>query len=500
MGTSPQPSTQLDILPCLPIELWVAIFRHVLDDPRHPDIYYKRLSQIGRVCRAWREIVKSSPELWTLVTSHTRNIDQCLKSSKHAGLTVILRAGTFTARGTIKDWQKILSNIPRWRTANIVLAARAETRESYASLLRDSLENSSAPLLTSLCLHQEDIGNGRHILDPFRGTAPRLRELALESACLRNWASPFLFHLTVISLKRICRDGPSLSQLLEVLDTCVDLETLHLEDCIIDCTDPYPPARSIRLSRLSKLFISQVPPITSECLLSGIQAPLCRNFSTSGVGQGPEHVRRCCDFITPSFRRFLRSARTIEIMARAEGTNVDGKGVDQHEGFSIRMNKSSLTSVWPAFILPLFETSLLPTLQLSLHLVEPNDLPDDHCGELHGVTKVTGGGQKLLHQLAIVPVVGEDSRWKWPDLRDVELDSVMGLKVLEMVEARAKATAVVNERDGGQHGPMAFERLILGEQCFISSRTLRKVRDIVGEGMEWLPECAEDAAAIGETL
>ncbi|KAG8973285.1 hypothetical protein FRB94_002862 [Tulasnella sp. JGI-2019a] len=76
-------------------------------------------------------------------------------------------------------------------------------------------------------------------------------------------------------------------------------------------------------------------------------------------------------------------AWTSSAVTHAEGTNVNRKGTGQHEGSSIRTNNTSLTSIWPVFIIPLFETSLSPTLQLYLDPVEPSDPSDDHCGELN---------------------------------------------------------------------------------------------------------------------
>ncbi|KAG8886157.1 hypothetical protein FRB97_007195 [Tulasnella sp. 331] len=421
--------------------------------------------------------------------SATPNIDNDLARSKNAPLDIILRR--LPEGSDPKNWEKILGVVSRWRTAGIWFAGRGlESRGEWGSILETSLQNATAPMLTSLRLHQISSPRDNFTANLFRvGTTPRLRELELETFCLRNWDSPFLSNLTTLSLSKIFIDGPSLSQLLTILEACPDIEVLRLADCnfALDAHLRTPPTRRVHLLHISTFHVHRLGTDASDHLLREIDAPSCRDFDIHWGTLAVEPAEACSEFITPLFRSYIHSAENVRIIVTSKFVEVEGNTRGRDDGFRVKIHKLASRNLWPILILPLF-TPPQPTLQLSLrfNLDRDHEIPLDDVRGLPGVTKVTVDGpySGAILVEALGSVFGDDevTRWLWPKLRGLEIDGVLGPRILAMAEARALAHT---EQGGQQQRPVVFEGLVLGRQCHISSRTLEKLKNIVGEGLEW---------------
>lgn len=196
------------------------------------------LHQLGNVCTSWKCLAKSTPDLWTLAHSSSRHIDDELANSKHTALDVAIRLSSFHYK-PMEGCKNLLALTSRWRTADIFVAG-GNLRPSRASL-EARLEAGTAPLLHSLVVRYEVDLRGISVIDLFQGIAPSLRKLKLDTIALRNWASAFLFNLTTLSLAKLRQKGPSLSQLLAILEACSDLgylpsivPTSMTHTCILD--------------------------------------------------------------------------------------------------------------------------------------------------------------------------------------------------------------------------------------------------------------------------
>ncbi|KAG9000977.1 hypothetical protein FRB94_005053 [Tulasnella sp. JGI-2019a] len=259
--------------------------------------YYDKLCLIRGVCIQWKDVIDASPSMWTLVGTTTPNIEKCLAKSKNAPLTIELRRKPNNDKA-LANWERSVGVISRWGIADIECPFDGDIKERCMS----SLEASPAPMLRELSFKNHAHSNTDRI-GLFYGIAPRLQELVLHQVSLKNWGSPFLFNLRMLVLTKV--QGPTMEQLLTILEACAGLETLSLLFVRIDDkTSASEPRRMIDPPNLDYLMIRGLSHASTYRLLRTIQAPSCRDFLIqSSRGQNPPTSPSALDASTYHFAR-----------------------------------------------------------------------------------------------------------------------------------------------------------------------------------------------------
>ncbi|KAG8987150.1 hypothetical protein FRB93_004924 [Tulasnella sp. JGI-2019a] len=225
-------------------------------------------------------------------------------------------------------------------------------------------------------------------IDLFHGIAPRLRELMLHQISLKNWDSPFLFNLRELFLSELY--GPTMQQLLAILEACSCLERLDLLFVHIDDnTSASESGRTINLLGLDRLTVCYLSRVATDRLLQTIQAPSCRDFSIHPLYsqvQGPHDIVIGC--IHTSFHSFLTTAGDIRVTVSSESyskTNITATGRNGHITFNTQLQGYSPHSVWSIFIPLLFpETPSVP-IELTSTSGDLDALLGTSAWALHGV-------------------------------------------------------------------------------------------------------------------
>jgi hypothetical protein len=159
-----------------------------------------RWIKVTHVCTHWRRVALECPSLWAdIPISNPSWVEEVLKRSKMAPLTLVARLPTYCSRGA-KMIRIALTSMPRIQRLSLRdYGGKDELGPILAGVL------SPAPLLESLSLKFGNINSTpvcvlpRHI---FGGKAPRLRELDLQD-CSLHWDSPLLRSLTSLKITSI---------------------------------------------------------------------------------------------------------------------------------------------------------------------------------------------------------------------------------------------------------------------------------------------------------
>ncbi|KAG9007606.1 hypothetical protein FRB93_007642 [Tulasnella sp. JGI-2019a] len=292
-------------------------------------------------------------------------------------------------------------------------------------------------------------------IDFFRGVAPHLRELFLHHISLKNWGSPFLFNLRELSLIDVT--GPTIEQLLAILEACSYLETLRLTLVYIDDnTSGHKPRHTINLLSLHQLAIARLSPAAGNCLLRTIQAPSCRDFLIKPIrDQNPTDIAICSECVNISFRSFLTTAKELSVTISTESFDrirVTVMEQNNHCPFNVRLNGFSPSSIWSTSVPLLFPETSPAEIELDFRGGSPCVLLDTSAWILPGIRKIILGweGEKAIERLTFAKMVDGEFRWLWPRLCDMVVDIVSGEKVLQMLVARAGAAMVKRASDNQQ--------------------------------------------------
>ncbi|KAH7912428.1 hypothetical protein BJ138DRAFT_795388 [Hygrophoropsis aurantiaca] len=228
---------QRDAVTCissLPPELLAEIFmdyaRQVYNKKRgkYPRPSSLMWIQVTHVCRHWRQVALSFPDLWTLLVLESPSwTEQMLIRSKMAPLVIEVDLRHLTLQ-LMETANKAFKHISRVRELRLTTSQRAAGK-AMALLI------GPAPLLESLALSETlftTVTSHSATADLFSGQTPNLRKVTLES-CEIMWPSSLLanlIHLDISHLKLSFR--PSLSQLLTSLDRMPALRRCTLKDAL----------------------------------------------------------------------------------------------------------------------------------------------------------------------------------------------------------------------------------------------------------------------------
>ncbi|KAG9035161.1 hypothetical protein FRB95_011895 [Tulasnella sp. JGI-2019a] len=487
----------------IPVELLRAILQYTLTGIWCKDLlwgqrtmnsatYYDKLCLIRGVCIRWKEVIDASPIMWALVGTTTPNIEKCLAKSKNVPLTIELR-GKPNSDKALANWERSMGIISRWGIADIECPLEGDIKERCVS----SLEASPAPMLRGLPFKNHAHSNIAERIDLFHGIAPRLQELVLHQVSPKNWGSPFLFNLRMLVLTKV--QGPTMEQLLTILETCTGMERLSLLFVRIDDkTSASEPRRMVDLPNLDYLMIRGLSHASTYRLLRTIQAPSCRDFLIQPPrGQGPTDITICSRCINISFRSFLTTTADVRVLVSTQlpgQVHVTATGENNHRTFNAQLQGYSSRSIWSVFVPLLFPETSPILIELAFASHDLDALLGTNAWMLHGVWKLNlgfgmeravvlrpnrvtleSGMERVIQELAFTKMVGGEFRSLWPTLCELSVSDVSGEELLWMLEARAKAATAEHLLGDYQQIPALFKHLVLGSSCMVSPKILEDI-------------------------
>ncbi|KAI0763213.1 hypothetical protein BC629DRAFT_975481 [Irpex lacteus] len=252
----------------LPSEILGHVFLYLMDPPTrlpHPDTSYVETSRTGEwsqaslVCRYWRQVVLSTPELWTMIRVSYRMKKRTvswpwasLKLSRSGMLPITLVLYTACYKDDIpqEDMSRLVDEAHR---INELRLTRHINLQYFKPILVKALR-----LETLLIM--EDKPNKHPARGEFPCNFPHLRTLSvLHRTFWRSWSMRELRHLSLVNQEWKSAD---VRGFFAVLEANAHLEELFLERIRVHSLDDWsnvsayieklPP---VHLSKLKRLFI-----------------------------------------------------------------------------------------------------------------------------------------------------------------------------------------------------------------------------------------------------
>ncbi|KDQ56026.1 hypothetical protein JAAARDRAFT_59474 [Jaapia argillacea MUCL 33604] len=261
----------------LPNEILSDIFWQLTKMP--PYTAERSLSSVLLVCRRWNVVAISTPDLWTTLTITSGNAlraEILLSRSKDVAVDVIIRevlhwgGGIVVIVELIRQHLHRIRNLSLFKTPSLLvsrilgrLCVPAPRLELFAIVDPDYPRNPERLLLPSSFL-----GEG----------APQLKHLILEHSSI-FWSSPLFHNLSTLynTLENI-HATPSSDLFLSVLQSCSQLERLHLNasgpilrhDAVLTRSNRRVRLPALRYLTLSFVTISQITYTLSHILSPSI--------------------------------------------------------------------------------------------------------------------------------------------------------------------------------------------------------------------------------------
>ncbi|KAG9041445.1 hypothetical protein FS837_012258 [Tulasnella sp. UAMH 9824] len=277
----------------LPIEIFVQILTGVLGPFQTRGwsrrTHLGRLVTLCRVCKRWREVIRSAPPLWTTIDifdpAATTSAAISLSANHPLNILGASSPGSIRFWGDVPErWKEfsdtVIIHSTRWRSIQLNVAA------SEVAL---AIMNAPAPRLQSLELKSsvqcrvyiEDGG------DMFQATRPHLRRLGLHGVAVpwRPWTLGGLRHLSLSGLGEF---APSYEEMLGILRECPRLEELALSLRSIANVEASRRNHPFTLAQLRSITFASLSPSWAFALLETIRTPSVKfvvldlNFSDSG--------------------------------------------------------------------------------------------------------------------------------------------------------------------------------------------------------------------------
>ncbi|KAG9029750.1 hypothetical protein FRB95_004952 [Tulasnella sp. JGI-2019a] len=264
----------------------------------------RMLATLAFVCHEWREIVHTTPSLWTYISAdHPETASlECLARSDQAPLRISVEYPLFQFPARHKFKTRIIHEVHRWKSADI--------SDMDIELLRE-LEQRPAPLLEMLDI-RGNMGSAAVMRNLFCGSASRLRHLSLTHFRI-PWDSSLLSHLRTLSIGYWRDDGPSVQQVVHILQSCPDLTIFDL--CLRPelHPGPIPPGVStVDLPQLEHLSIS-VHPLMAEHLLQRMRIPSCKTFHVNDTDATGPTFSLAMDHLIPSLTSILPRTGSLNL-------------------------------------------------------------------------------------------------------------------------------------------------------------------------------------------
>ncbi|KAJ3570297.1 hypothetical protein NP233_g4505 [Leucocoprinus birnbaumii] len=255
----------------LPPEILSAVFALLRQTRRYRQLLPFQV-QLSHVCRHWRQVALSTPQLWSTISIFSSESQLCTNEWLTRSCTVPLdvRLDLYKA-----DCRGVLT--PGWIGDNLSLIAQNADRIRSLFLITvkevnvyhtlELFRQADAPLLERLRVHVGSHEHSHHLspfVDPesgftlattFRGDLPRLTFVELKALrCIPPLTNVTTLHLNLVGSQPA---EISFNRLVEILQLPQNLITLSLRGNV--ATDGWPPQRDrshITLPKLRNLELS----------------------------------------------------------------------------------------------------------------------------------------------------------------------------------------------------------------------------------------------------
>ncbi|KAG8874088.1 hypothetical protein FRB97_006178 [Tulasnella sp. 331] len=276
---------------------------------------HKVLLTLATVVKHWKEVVFSTPRLWSKLeeSMSPTQLELAISRSSTTRLDILLPGKGLSEDGGVKRNEFVARVIPfvqRWRTLDGL-----QVPDSVLDILEFE-----APALQTIRLRRW----GRDEISRFGlGIGARLRSLELSRVATTNWDSTRIGGLVSLSLSFIPeQDAPSLTQLCCIIADSPDLEELALNDVAVR-----PPAESDILSkgtfpssqRLTMLKLKRIPCTSYNHLLARLHFPNCPSIELQPDPPTPTSARPSASngsdtyrHDTPTFARQVERALLVD--------------------------------------------------------------------------------------------------------------------------------------------------------------------------------------------
>ncbi|KAG8907410.1 hypothetical protein FRB99_004435 [Tulasnella sp. 403] len=266
----------------LPVEILVQIlFASLNHDPNAWAVL--TLRDLASVSKHWMEIIASTPYFWSIVSVAfpVDTIRLVLRKSKNVPLRVHCWSPDIlpVTEGTEEFMEVVSEYSSRWQS----LSFRGHATPKVMEYLE-----SSKPALIDLNVQFLWCYRASQLLK-IPPDCP-LRRINLHSVSL-EWDSPTLSNLTVLHLRSIHTNPPSLLHIVSIISSSPDIESLTLEDM-----SPNPEEATqdvqlevilstmhVHLPALRNFVLKNIPEHVSRWLLLQMSAPGCRRLVASNV-------------------------------------------------------------------------------------------------------------------------------------------------------------------------------------------------------------------------
>ncbi|KAG8882141.1 hypothetical protein FRB97_008629 [Tulasnella sp. 331] len=262
--------TSLHLIHQTPIELLVRIFH----EASHPDgdfksfDYVERLHVLAQVCSAWATIVRTTPSLWTLVQLDGTSLTEWTTALHRAKVSTIgVRFSTWEDDAVNQSlyyepfWSAVVQHSARWRSLHV-------TADSGPIL--DFLETLEAPFLEELDL--ENISPNLHQMSQlFSDNLPHLTTFHLKGVAVTSWSLSIFAGLRELTLFCIFTSGPTVLQMLHILQACPALSTLTLGSVVFDDPTIAIEHSTVQLHSLQNITLEALDPVGEDALLQHLE-------------------------------------------------------------------------------------------------------------------------------------------------------------------------------------------------------------------------------------
>jgi len=268
---------------CLPTEVLCRIFLLVRDSTADwkPLLWIK----VTHTSLHWRNVALTFPNLWTLLPlENAQWTEEMLKRSEMASLIVKVDASS-RKFSSVANMTAALSQISRIKELQVYLngpGATAAMQKILTILPRAAAR--LEVLRISARIRSHTSGTAR-IPSKALCETPSLRQLELY-LCDFCWDSQLLSGLTHLTLHSVSSNArPTLTQLLEVLRSCPDLQVLDLKHCF-PALSSQQPLVPIYLQHLRSLVLNgtltELEPLLKNCSIQATSKIRISCRDTSG--------------------------------------------------------------------------------------------------------------------------------------------------------------------------------------------------------------------------
>ncbi|KAG9022627.1 hypothetical protein FRB95_014519 [Tulasnella sp. JGI-2019a] len=480
---------------CLPVELIIEIIKGATSFSDHwrtwSTGYYNELRSLARVCRFFAGTIKGAPGLWSILDVSAARTGFCWNTVIQRSQSCPLIVRVF--KPDPKLWLTMVHNIHRWKVASITLHS---TRLLDAS----NLERSHAPTLETLHLtYVKESEESTVVLDLFHRDAPKLRELYLYAVALRDWASPILHGLHLLSVSHIDSGSQcNMQMLLGALRECPELEMLQLYSVWFNNSTTENEIPAIDLPRLGTLHLGLLYPdvevanyLIKSIRANSIEDLILESDTSRDITLLPPFPREC-SFFAIAFDACITSGHIIRIAAGATHVNITvGTELTEEGRFFLHHQfraRDILEWAIPRLNDSAHQINLILDLSQDMHLSIPCL---SHLGFVTSLSMDDAGQEldtiEMLEALGSPMTLGDQaSGWLWPKLKTLTVEMGQGLLAENVLDMLLQRYGRVAPGDVKIEPPTPLEELNLNMSIFsdgsdMDDYTLRRIREFLGD-------------------